>query len=116
MPNGGKLTLEAANTYLDAAYCERNPELSPGQLRELRADGVTIDLNNAGTATRFLAASVLASPAPITVASTATIAITTNNSSNVNARVTLALPTCRSLLAGDSAGRPIKYPPPLQPR
>ncbi|MCC5821901.1 MAG: 3-phosphoshikimate 1-carboxyvinyltransferase [Phycisphaerales bacterium] len=31
------------------------------------ADGVTIDLNNAGTATRFLAASVLASPAPITV-------------------------------------------------
>ncbi len=29
--------------------------------------GVTIDLNNAGTATRFLAASVLASPAPITV-------------------------------------------------
>jgi 3-phosphoshikimate 1-carboxyvinyltransferase len=31
------------------------------------AAGVTIDLNNAGTATRFLAASVLASPAPITV-------------------------------------------------
>lgn len=31
------------------------------------AEGVTIDLNNAGTATRFLAASVLASPAPITV-------------------------------------------------
>ena len=31
------------------------------------AGGVTIDLNNAGTATRFLAASVLASPAPITV-------------------------------------------------
>ncbi len=30
-------------------------------------EGVTIDLNNAGTATRFLAASVLASPAPITV-------------------------------------------------
>ena len=31
------------------------------------AAGVTIDLNNAGTATRFLAASVLASPGPITV-------------------------------------------------
>ncbi len=31
------------------------------------AAGVTVDLNNAGTATRFLAASVLASPAPITV-------------------------------------------------
>lgn len=31
------------------------------------AEGVTVDLNNAGTATRFLAASVLASSAPITV-------------------------------------------------
>ena len=31
MPNGGKLTIEAANTYLDAAYCQKNPELSPGQ-------------------------------------------------------------------------------------
>lgn len=31
MPNGGKLTLEVANTYLDASYCQKNPELSPGQ-------------------------------------------------------------------------------------
>jgi CheY-like chemotaxis protein len=31
MPNGGKLTIEAANTYLDAAYCQAIPELSPGQ-------------------------------------------------------------------------------------
>ena len=31
MPNGGRLTIEAANTYLDAAYCRLNPELSPGQ-------------------------------------------------------------------------------------
>ena len=31
MPNGGKLTIEAANTYLDAAYCQKIPELSPGQ-------------------------------------------------------------------------------------
>ena len=31
MPNGGKLTIEAANTYLDAAYCQTIPELSPGQ-------------------------------------------------------------------------------------
>lgn len=30
-------------------------------------EGATVDLNNAGTATRFLAASVLASPGPITV-------------------------------------------------
>ena len=26
-----ELTIEAANTYLDAAYCQLNPELSPGQ-------------------------------------------------------------------------------------
>ena len=31
MPNGGKLTIEAANIYLDAAYCRLIPELSPGQ-------------------------------------------------------------------------------------
>ena len=31
MPNGGRLTIEAANTYLDAAYCQSIPELSPGQ-------------------------------------------------------------------------------------
>jgi len=31
MPNGGKLTIEAANTYLDTAYCQTIPELSPGQ-------------------------------------------------------------------------------------
>ncbi len=31
------------------------------------SEGVTLNLNNAGTATRFLAASVLASPAPITI-------------------------------------------------
>lgn len=31
MPNGGKLTIEAANTYLDNAYCHSVPELSSGQ-------------------------------------------------------------------------------------
>jgi CheY-like chemotaxis protein len=31
MPNSGRLTIEAANTYLDTAYCRLNPELSPGQ-------------------------------------------------------------------------------------
>ena len=31
MPKGGRLTIEAANTYLDAAYCQPIPELSPGQ-------------------------------------------------------------------------------------
>ena len=31
MPNGGRLTIEAANTYLDATYCQSIPELSAGQ-------------------------------------------------------------------------------------
>ena len=31
MPNGGKLTLEGANVYVDPAYSELNPELPPGQ-------------------------------------------------------------------------------------
>jgi signal transduction histidine kinase len=31
MPNGGRLTIEAANTYLDPAYCLLNPEVAPGQ-------------------------------------------------------------------------------------
>jgi signal transduction histidine kinase len=31
MPEGGKLTIETANTYLDEAYCKQNPEIQPGQ-------------------------------------------------------------------------------------
>jgi CheY-like chemotaxis protein len=31
MPDGGKLTIETANTYLDEAYCKLNPEIEPGQ-------------------------------------------------------------------------------------
>jgi signal transduction histidine kinase len=31
MPEGGKLTIETANAYLDDAYCRDNPEISPGQ-------------------------------------------------------------------------------------
>jgi PAS domain S-box-containing protein len=31
MPNGGKLTLEAANAILDREYCQSNPEVMPGQ-------------------------------------------------------------------------------------
>ena len=31
MPNGGKLTIEAANVFADEEYCKQNPELSPGQ-------------------------------------------------------------------------------------
>jgi CheY-like chemotaxis protein len=31
MPNGGKLTIETANCYLDDAYCSLHADLSPGQ-------------------------------------------------------------------------------------
>ena len=31
MPDGGKLTIETANAYLDDAYCAQNPEAQPGQ-------------------------------------------------------------------------------------
>lgn len=31
MPNGGKLTIETANAFLDEAYCRQHGELSPGQ-------------------------------------------------------------------------------------
>lgn len=31
MPNGGKLTMETSNAYLDEDYCRRNDEVRPGQ-------------------------------------------------------------------------------------
>jgi CheY-like chemotaxis protein len=31
MPNGGKLTIETGNAYLDEVYCRQNPEIEPGQ-------------------------------------------------------------------------------------
>ncbi len=31
MPEGGRLTIETANAYLDEAYCRQNPEIEPGQ-------------------------------------------------------------------------------------
>jgi signal transduction histidine kinase len=31
MPEGGKLTIETGNAYLDEAYCKRNSEVEPGQ-------------------------------------------------------------------------------------
>jgi PAS domain S-box-containing protein len=50
MPNGGKLTIEAANTYLDAAYCQAIPELSPGQFVVIcitdNGEGMDRDITN----------------------------------------------------------------------
>ena len=31
MPDGGKLTIETSNAYLDDAYCKRHGEIEPGQ-------------------------------------------------------------------------------------
>jgi CheY-like chemotaxis protein len=31
MPNGGKLTIETSNSYIDEAYCRANPQVHPGQ-------------------------------------------------------------------------------------
>jgi CheY-like chemotaxis protein len=31
MPGGGKLTIEASNSFLDQNYCRANPEVAPGQ-------------------------------------------------------------------------------------
>ena len=42
MPNGGKLTIEAANIYLDQHYGRSNPEIAPGQY-------VMIALSDTGT-------------------------------------------------------------------
>ncbi len=35
MPEGGKLTIEASNSYLDEAYCARHTDIQPGQYVQL---------------------------------------------------------------------------------
>ena len=32
MPDGGKLTIETGNAYLDDAYCKQHGEIEPGQV------------------------------------------------------------------------------------
>ena len=42
MPDGGRLTIETGNAYLDEAYCRQNAEVEPGQF-------VLIALSDTGT-------------------------------------------------------------------
>ncbi|MFZ0073841.1 MAG: ATP-binding protein, partial [Xanthobacteraceae bacterium] len=42
MPDGGKLTIEAQNTFLGHDYCRKNPEVTPGQY-------VVISVTDTGT-------------------------------------------------------------------
>jgi signal transduction histidine kinase/CheY-like chemotaxis protein len=42
MPDGGKLTIEANNSYLDEEYCRQNPDVRPGQY-------VQISVSDTGT-------------------------------------------------------------------
>ena len=48
MPAGGKLTIEAGNSYLDAAYCQSHADLRPGQYVQLAitdtGSGMTSDV------------------------------------------------------------------------
>src|SRR6204780_2848620 len=37
MPDGGKLTIEASNSYLDDAYCKQNVDIQPGQYVQIAA-------------------------------------------------------------------------------
>jgi CheY-like chemotaxis protein len=37
MPHGGKLTIEASNSYLDDAYCKQNVDVRPGQYVQIAA-------------------------------------------------------------------------------
>ena len=52
MPEGGKLTIEASNTFLDEIYCSKNADLQPGQYVEISAtdNGVGMSADVSGRA------------------------------------------------------------------
>ena len=50
MPSGGKLTIEAANSYLDEDYCRNHPDVRPGQYVQ-----IAVSDTGAGMSTDVLA-------------------------------------------------------------
>jgi signal transduction histidine kinase len=42
MPQGGKLTIEASNAYLDEAYCANHPDVRPGQYAMIALTDISI--------------------------------------------------------------------------
>jgi signal transduction histidine kinase len=53
MPEGGKLTIETANAYLDAAYCKQNPEVEPGQFAMIAITDTGIGMSSDVAARAF---------------------------------------------------------------
>jgi CheY-like chemotaxis protein len=46
MPDGGKLTIETSNTFLDEEYCRINPEIAPGQYVLISVSDTGIGMSN----------------------------------------------------------------------
>jgi PAS domain S-box-containing protein len=47
MPEGGKLTIETSNAFLDEEYCRSNPEVAPGQYVLISVSDTGIGMNEA---------------------------------------------------------------------